>query len=78
MVRGPGLAGFCALLGLLTVAPLPVWSDRALRLPTDVRDCPYLGFSGRRSILRIQDGAVWMPAEPLSRSGPGEVRSRRC
>ncbi|WP_433758497.1 hypothetical protein [Nocardia sp. CA-135398] len=77
MVRGPGLAEFCALLGVLAVAPLPAWSDRALRLPTKVRERPYLGFFGRRGILRSQDGAV-MPTEPLSRSGQGAGRSRRC
>src|SRR6476620_1971184 len=71
MVRGPGLAEFCALLGLVPVAPLPAWSDRASRLQTDVRDGPCPGFFGRRGIRRIEDGAVRTPTEPLSRSGQG-------
>jgi hypothetical protein len=44
---------------LLWIAP----GDEQLTLHSEVGHCPYLGLSGRRSILRIQNNEVWTGEE---------------
>lgn len=48
--------------------------DTEVRLRKGLEGCPYVGLPGRRSFVRVQDGAAWTPEDVVAT--PSRPRSR--